>query len=73
MVEYPTIKILDLALYLKHRIEIIDLNESRDSFDTHVAAKKEIDLIKRQFPKINQCLDYIDNLEKKEIEERSGK
>ena len=68
MVEYPTIKILDLALYLKHRIEIIENNESRDTRDTYHAAKKEIELMKKQFPKINQCLDYTGNIEKKEAE-----
>jgi len=62
MTKYPTIKVLDLALYIKDRIDILDSNELKGS----PAAKKEIELMTKWFPKIRECMDFIEELEIRE-------
>jgi len=61
MAEYPTIMVLDLALYIKERIEILDSNNLKGS----PAAKKEIELMAKIFPQITECVDYIKEIEKR--------
>ena len=61
--EYPSIRVLDLALFLKSRIEVIDLYQSKEFIQTHDARKREIDLIIREFPIIAECLKHVDKVE----------
>tara|TARA_R100001463_G_scaffold2715_2_gene11171 strand:- start:6934 stop:7170 length:237 start_codon:yes stop_codon:yes gene_type:complete len=59
MPEYPTIMVLDLALYIKERIEILESNNLKGS----PAAKKEIELMTKIFPQIGECIEYIKEID----------
>ena len=57
--EYPSIRVLDLALFIKERLSIINETKAEHSSQTTLWRTRELEVIQNAFPIIAECLEHV--------------
>ena len=62
--EYPSIRVLDLALFIKERLSIINETKAEYSSETTLWRTRELEVIQNAFPIIKECLEHVNKVDR---------